>query len=100
MLRFDQGFEVDEDDDRYILWVNQRSGGVEKLEMTIREFGRTAVGCADFAKFRQLNGVLRPWRFSLKSSCDLENNDFGHRIGVESWVTVADIVSLTDPSLR
>ncbi len=51
--------------DQYIVWLDQQTGRLARLEYTIRDFASSAVGVAEYASFQSVGGILLPKRISV-----------------------------------
>ncbi|MEQ9500610.1 MAG: hypothetical protein RIT81_27315 [Deltaproteobacteria bacterium] len=55
------------EDDQYILWIDQASGRLDRVEYTVREMMRSAQGLARYEAYHETNGVLVPARVTLQA---------------------------------
>ncbi len=53
--------------DQYVLWINKRTGHVDRIEYTIRELASSLLGASEFSDFREVDGVVVPGRIAIKA---------------------------------
>ena len=53
--------------DQYVLWINKRTGHVDRVEYTIREMASSALGASEYSEFREVDGVSVPGRIEIKA---------------------------------
>ncbi len=53
--------------DQYLLWINKRTGHVDRIEYTIREVASSFLGASEYSAFRELEGVVVPGRIVVKA---------------------------------
>lgn len=70
------------DIDQYLVWVSQESGRISYVEYTVRDFGKRMQGAMQYADFREVDGIVFPYRMT---SAPL-GEDIVHRFTVDSIV--------------
>ncbi len=58
--------EAHREHDQYIIWINQDSVLIDRIEYTVREFGGIAAGATNFADYRNIEGVMIPHLLSIR----------------------------------
>lgn len=60
--------EPQRDIDQYIIWLNQSTNRIVKIEYTIRDMYPFLTGAASFENYQKFNGLLLPTEFPVESN--------------------------------
>ena len=84
--------------DQYLLWIHAETGRLDLVQYTIREFMPSAIGAIHLEDFRQVQGLLLPFRQTIGPP---GGDRYLHRIQLEEVVFTNDLprtVFFPDPS--
>ena len=82
MVTYAESFKPDSRYDQFVVWINDQSKKLEKIEMTLRRFGKTASGCVIFDDYKISGGEERIWTLYALPNCDEKKEDYFHIISI------------------
>ena len=93
--------EPNRDKDQYVVWINQDTGLIDRIEYTVREIGGFAAGATNYYEYRSVDGVMIPHRLSMRLVMPGGIEREAHEVLVEQarWDAVDVGLLLPNPEL-
>lgn len=76
--------------DQYIIWIARGSGLIDRFAYTVRDFGGVAAGVTHYSDYRRIDGVMIPYRLSIRLVMPGGLESEAHVLEIENgaWDTV------------
>ena len=89
--------------DQFIVWINKRTGLIDYLRYTVRDFARFAKGTMQFEDYRDVQGIMVPFKQTVVTNSEPDGDSVLHQLifeEVKFGVEIPEEVFYPNPALK